>query len=81
MWQLLGAVKTQFGHFGNILEKTQKKLQEANNVMEEASRRSRVIERKLKSVEELPAEDSFLLLGDSAEIVEVDDEPDARYVS
>ena len=49
--------------------------------MEEASRRSRVIERKLKSVEELPAEDSFLLLGDSAEIVEVDDEPDARYVS
>ena len=81
VWQLLGAVKTQFGHFGNILEKTQKKLQEANNVMEEASRRSRVIERKLKSVEELPAEDSFLLLGDSAEIVEVDDEPDARYVS
>ncbi len=77
VWHLLGAVKTQFGHFGAVLEKTQKKLQEANNVMEEASKRSRVIERKLKSVQELPPEQALLLLGDVPEVVEPDDEPDS----
>jgi DNA recombination protein RmuC len=74
VWHLLGAVKTQFGHFGAVLEKTQKKLQEANNVMEEASKRSRVIERKLKSVQELPPEQALLLLGDAPEIVDPEDE-------
>ena len=64
VWDLLAAVKTQFGHFGTVLEKTQKKLQEANNVMDEASKRSRVIERKLKDVQELPQEHSLLLLGE-----------------
>ncbi len=77
VWHLLGAVKTQFGHFGAVLEKTQKKLQEANNVMEEASKRSRVIERKLKSVQELPPEQALLLLGDAPETVEPEDEPDS----
>lgn len=67
VWQLLGAVKTQFGHFGNILEKTQKKLQEANNVVEEATKRSRVIEQKLKSVEELPGGNSLFLLEENGE--------------
>lgn len=75
VWQLLGAVKTQFGHFGNILEKTQKKLQEANNVMEEASKRSRVIERKLKAVQELPQQDSLVLLEQASEIIDPEDEP------
>ena len=75
VWHLLGAIKTQFGHFGAILEKTQKKLQEANNVIDEASKRSRVIERKLQSVQELPPEHSLLLLGDAPEVIESEDEP------
>lgn len=63
VWQLLGAVKTEFGNFGGILEKTQKKLQEASNVIEQAGARSRAIERKLRNVQELPAEQSAGLLG------------------
>jgi DNA recombination protein RmuC len=57
VWQLLGAVKTEFGKFGDILDKTQKKLQEASNTIEQAAVRGRAIERKLKSVQELPAAD------------------------
>ncbi len=74
VWHLLAAVKTQFGHFGAILEKTQKKLQEANNVIDEASKRSRVIERKLQSVQELPQEHSLLLLDEDPEVIDSEDE-------
>jgi DNA recombination protein RmuC len=63
VWQLLGAVKTEFGNFGSILEKTQKKLQEASNVIDEAGRRSRSIERKLRNVQELPPDQANTLLG------------------
>jgi DNA recombination protein RmuC len=63
VWQILGAVKTQFGAFGSILEKTKKKLQEAANVIDDAGTRSRVIERKLRNVQELPPEDSIVMLG------------------
>jgi DNA recombination protein RmuC len=66
VWQLLGAVKTEFGNFGTILDKTQKKLQEASNVIDEANRRTRTIERKLRNVQELPPEQVNLLLGDAA---------------
>ena len=62
VWELLGAVKTEFSLFGSILDKTQKKLQEATNVMENAKLRTRVIERKLKNVEALPAENTMLLV-------------------
>ncbi|BAV09028.1 DNA recombination protein RmuC [Filimonas lacunae] len=60
VWQLLGAVKAEFVTFGGILDKTQKKLQEASNVIDEAGRRSRAIERKLRDVQELPAEQGLL---------------------
>lgn len=62
VWELLGAVKTEFGNFGGILEKTQKKLQEASNVIEQAGVRSRAIEKKLKTVQELPKDKSMELL-------------------
>ncbi|MDH3974552.1 MAG: DNA recombination protein RmuC [Deltaproteobacteria bacterium] len=55
VWALLGAVKTEFGKFGDILDKTQKKLHEASNTIETAARKSRTIERKLRNVQELPA--------------------------
>lgn len=54
VWTLLAAVKTEFTKFGDILDKTQKKLQEASNTIETAARKSRTIERKLRNVEELP---------------------------
>lgn len=54
VWHVLGAVKNEFGKFGALLEKTQKKLQEASNTLDHASVRTRAIERKLRGIEELP---------------------------
>ncbi len=54
VWDLLGAVKTEFSNFGDVLDKTKKKLDEASNSIDTASRRSRSIERKLRQVQELP---------------------------
>ena len=62
VWKILGEVKTEFGKFGDVLDKTQKKLQEASNVIDSASVRTRAIERKLKDVQELPAGDQMNLL-------------------
>jgi DNA recombination protein RmuC len=76
VWQILGAVKTQFGQFGQILEKTKKKLQEATNVIDDAGMRSRVIEKKLKNVQELPPEETFALLGSTLD--QEDDDIDQK---
>ncbi len=67
VWVLLGAVKTEFGKFGTILDKTHKKLQEASNTIEDAARKSRTIERKLKNVQELPSQEAVELIGDIEE--------------
>ena len=58
VWNLLAAVKTEFGKYGDILDKVQKKLQEATNTIDTASVRTRAIERKLRDVQELPASDA-----------------------
>jgi DNA recombination protein RmuC len=55
VWNLLGVVKKEFGQFAVILEKTQKKLQEASNTMDDAAKKTRTIEQKLKKVEGLPS--------------------------
>ena len=62
VWQILGAVKSQFGKFGDLLEATKKKLQESANKIDAAATTSRVIERKLKNVESLPSSESIKLL-------------------
>ncbi|MBR0479979.1 DNA recombination protein RmuC [Candidatus Saccharibacteria bacterium] len=62
VWQVLGAVKTQFGKFGDLLEGVQKKLQESANKIESAKTTSRQIERKLKDVEELPESEAANLI-------------------
>ncbi len=64
VWQLLGAVKTQFGKFGDLLDGVQKKLQESANKIESAKTTSRQIERKLKEVEELPNAESVKMIGE-----------------
>ncbi|HEY5893727.1 MAG TPA: DNA recombination protein RmuC [Chthoniobacterales bacterium] len=63
VWTVLGAVKTEFGKFGDALEKLQKKLQEATNSIDDASRRSRAVQRKLNTADEIPTSDAQTLLG------------------
>lgn len=63
VWKLLGAVKTEFVRFGDILDKTRKKLSEAQNSLDAASVRSRAIERKLRSVDQ--SEEPLSLTDDS----------------
>lgn len=63
VWAVLGAVKTEFGKFGGMLEKVQKNLQTAGDQLEEVmGRRTRAIARTLKNVEQLPAQDASRLL-------------------
>lgn len=50
VWGLLGAIKQEFGKFVDLLAKTQKKLSEASNTIEFATKKSRTIERKLKNI-------------------------------
>jgi len=57
VWEVLGAVKAEFNKFGDVLEKTQKKLNEASNVIKQAGVRSRAIQKKLKNVELLPKDE------------------------
>jgi DNA recombination protein RmuC len=54
VWELLGAVKTEFGKFGAVLAKTKKKLQEASNTIDKAEVRTRAIERKLRFYDHKP---------------------------
>ena len=54
VWEVLGAVKTEFARFGDVLAKTKKKLAEASDTIDAASVRTRAMERKLRGVESLP---------------------------
>ena len=60
--QRLGAVKSQFVKFGDLLSGVQKKLDEASHKIGEASQKSRYIERRLGQVQELPAAEAAALL-------------------
>ena len=62
VWSLLGAVKTEFGRYGDVLDKVQKKLSEASNTIDSAAVRTRAIERKLRGVQELPTADAQTVL-------------------
>jgi DNA recombination protein RmuC len=62
VWEVLGAVKTEFGKFGDVLAKTRKKLQEASNTIDDAEVRTRAMARQLRAVEAMPDERSAQLL-------------------
>lgn len=63
VWQVLGAVKTEFEKFGEVLERSQQRLQQVNNELDTLiGTRTRAITRKLKDVEKLDAFDSGNLL-------------------
>ena len=54
VWEVLGAVKTEFGKFGDVLAKTKKKLMEASDTIDKAEVRTRAMARQLRTVESLP---------------------------
>jgi DNA recombination protein RmuC len=72
IWDLLGAVRTEFGKFGDVLQKTKEKLDSASKEIDKAGTRSRAIERKLRDVQTLPEGKAQKLLGD----VEINHEED-----
>jgi DNA recombination protein RmuC len=67
VWQVLGAVKTEFSKFGEVLAKLQNQLASASNTIESAQTRTRQMTRALKSVEALPEHDAKRLLPPAAE--------------
>ncbi|HYE08953.1 MAG TPA: DNA recombination protein RmuC, partial [Patescibacteria group bacterium] len=73
VWALLGAVKTEFAKFADILDKTQKKLQEASNTIETAARKSRNIQRKLKNVQELSINEAACYIENGEDAIEETD--------
>ena len=64
---LLGAVKTEFGRFGEVLANTKKQLETVTNSIGKAEVRTRAIERKLRDVEALPAGDAQVVLGKASD--------------
>ena len=64
IWELLGAVRTEFGKFGDVLEKTKVRLDQASKEIDSAGIRSRAIEKKLRNVQTLPESTANKLLGD-----------------
>jgi len=73
VWRVLGAVKTEFGKFGELLAKTKDRLDQVGRTLDDASRKSTTIARKLRDVEALPeAEADRLLTGDAGAVIDVE---------
>ena len=68
VWEILGAVKTEFGKYGDVLDKVQKKLQEASKTIDDVAVRKRAIDRQLRKVEAIPdaGVEALLALGATA---------------
>jgi DNA recombination protein RmuC len=64
VWVVLGAVKTEFAKFGEVLANTKRQLQAVSNSIDAAETRTRQLGRKLKDVEALPDPDARRLIGD-----------------
>ncbi len=70
----LAAVKTEFGKFGDVLDRVKRQLRAASNSIEATGMRTRAMERKLRSVEELSDEDASRLLALPSLVAEIEDE-------
>jgi DNA recombination protein RmuC len=84
VWRVLGAVKTEFGRFGALLAKTKDKLDQVGRTLDDASRKSTTIARKLRDVEALPEDEADRLLtaeGSRLVDVDVDDDTDTDVPS
>ena len=80
VWNLLGAVKTEWGKYGEILDVVQKKIHQASETIEKAKVRTRVIGRKLQNVQELPVADSSILLSLPIEEEDEDALPESTLI-
>jgi DNA recombination protein RmuC len=77
VWRVLGAVKGEFGKFGELLAKTKEKLDSVGKTLDEAGRKSTTIVRKLRDVEALPpAEAERVLTGEVETVEDETEEPD-----
>ena len=77
VWKVLAAVKTEFGRFGEVLSKVKRQLNTASNTIDQTGARTRAMERRLRSVEELPPESTAKILelpDDDQEVNESNDE-------
>ncbi len=72
VWKIFGAVKTEFGKYGDILTKVKKHLQTASDTIEDTGVRTRAIERNLRKVEQLPTDETSEFLSLSGTIIEND---------
>ena len=77
VWQVLGAVRTEFGKFGSVLDKVQKQIGTVGNTLAEAGTRTRAIEKRLKGVEALEPEIAQRLLGDLGPDPDAEESPPA----
>ncbi len=66
VWELLGAVKTEFARFSGILEKTQQRLRQASESIDDAAKKTRHIERRLRDVQAIGAQSAVDLLDGEA---------------
>ncbi|MBR5920281.1 MAG: DNA recombination protein RmuC [Bacteroidales bacterium] len=75
VWTTLGAVKTEFSKFGDLLEKAKKNIDSASATIEQLQgTRTKAIKRKLREVEALPTDQAAALLPDMNELDVVDDD-------
>ena len=63
VWEILAAVKTEFGKFGDVMAKLKKQLDTASNTIDQTQTRTRAMERQLQTVEELPPDEAAIRLG------------------
>ncbi len=79
VWRVLGAVKTEFGRFGEILSKTRERLDAVGKTLDDAGKKSKTIARRLRDVEALPeAEADRLLTGEGTDVIDVEPDSGAR---
>lgn len=76
VWQILAAVKTEFGKFGEVLTRVKRQLDTASNTIDQTDRRTRAMERKLRDVEALPGDESGKLLELTDELITREDAED-----
>jgi len=74
VWKVLGAVKTEFAKFGDVIAKTKDKLDQASRTLDETGVRSRAIVRELHKVESLPEAESQSVLSRTL-LLDLDDTP------
>ncbi|MDR0404156.1 MAG: DNA recombination protein RmuC [Treponema sp.] len=79
IWDLLGAVRTEFGKFGEVLAKTKQKLDQASREIDNAGTRSRAIERKLREVQTLPETAARKLLEDAGTAEDTEAAADGEF--